>query len=121
MGVKKPLKHTRAPKKHSGSPVKQKFDRNAGINVNNVNKKPKQKKTMVIAQEIKFARVLASNDKKARAKMLKNLRAWITVRSQSSFGNYYYYYKYLFVNCLNLAGEKVGFDYLKKMDFPRLL
>lgn len=48
--------------------------------------KPKQKKTLVIAQEIKFARMLASNDKKARSKMLKKLRTWITVRSKSTFG-----------------------------------
>ncbi|XP_015117598.1 ribosomal RNA processing protein 1 homolog [Diachasma alloeum] len=83
MGVKKLLKRTRARKKHTGSPGSQnKFVKNDAVHSV---KKPKQKKTLVIAQEIKFARVLASNDKKARTKMLKNLRAWITVRSKSSF------------------------------------
>ncbi|XP_011310829.1 ribosomal RNA processing protein 1 homolog [Fopius arisanus] len=82
MGMKKLLKRTRARKKHTGSPLQGKIVKNEGTNGF---KMPKQKKTLVIAQEIKFARVLASNDKKARAKMLKKLRAWITVRSKSSF------------------------------------
>lgn len=46
----------------------------------------KSKKALVIAQEIKFARLLADNDKKIRDKVLKNLKKWLTVRSQSSFG-----------------------------------
>lgn len=48
--------------------------------------KDKSKKTLVIAQEIKFARLLADNDKRIRDKVLKNLKKWLTVRSQSSFG-----------------------------------
>ncbi|XP_063983151.1 ribosomal RNA processing protein 1 homolog [Diachasmimorpha longicaudata] len=83
MAVKKLLKRTRARKKHAGSPGSpKKFVNNDGVNSV---KRPKQKKTLVIAQEIKFARMLASNDKKARTKMLKKLTAWITVRSKSSF------------------------------------
>ncbi|KAG6798658.1 ribosomal RNA processing protein 1 [Apis mellifera caucasica] len=45
----------------------------------------KDKKAIVIAQEIKFARLLSSNDKIIRDRVLKNLRKWLTVRSQSSF------------------------------------
>ncbi|XP_032691284.1 ribosomal RNA processing protein 1 homolog isoform X2 [Odontomachus brunneus] len=47
--------------------------------------KIKDKKTIVIAQEIKFARLLANNDKRVRDKVLKNLKKWLTVRSHSSF------------------------------------
>ncbi|KAK9300159.1 hypothetical protein QLX08_007077 [Tetragonisca angustula] len=45
----------------------------------------KDKKTIVIVQEIKFARLLSSNNKIIRDRVLKNLRKWLTVRSQSSF------------------------------------
>ena len=44
-----------------------------------------KRKSLVIAQEIKFARLLANNDKKVRDKMLKNLKKWLSVRSDSSF------------------------------------
>ncbi|XP_034936572.1 ribosomal RNA processing protein 1 homolog [Chelonus insularis] len=47
--------------------------------------KDKSQKNLLIAQEIKFARVLSSNDKRARMKMLKKLRNWINIRSKSSF------------------------------------
>ncbi|XP_014485003.1 PREDICTED: ribosomal RNA processing protein 1 homolog isoform X2 [Dinoponera quadriceps] len=36
-------------------------------------------------REIKFARLLADNDKRTRDKVLRNLQKWLTVRSQSSF------------------------------------
>lgn len=49
----------------------------------------KDKKAIVIAQEIKFARLLSSNDKIIRDRVLKNLRKWLTVRSQSSFSKIY--------------------------------
>ena len=52
----------------------------------------KDKKTIVIVQEIKFARLLSSNNKIIRDRVLKNLRKWLTVRSQSSFGKYLYSY-----------------------------
>ncbi|XP_071558732.1 ribosomal RNA processing protein 1 homolog [Temnothorax nylanderi] len=45
----------------------------------------KNKKALVVAQEIKIARLLANNDKKVRDKVLKRLNKWLTVRSQSSF------------------------------------
>lgn len=48
--------------------------------------KDKSKKALVLAQEIKIARLLANNDKKIRDKVLKRLNKWLTVRSQSSFG-----------------------------------
>ncbi|XP_066592488.1 ribosomal RNA processing protein 1 homolog [Prorops nasuta] len=41
--------------------------------------------TLVIAQEIKFARLLASNDKKVRYKVLNNLKKWLSFRNKSSF------------------------------------
>ncbi|XP_011164266.1 ribosomal RNA processing protein 1 homolog [Solenopsis invicta] len=47
--------------------------------------KDKSKKALVIAQEIKIARLLANNDKKVRDQVLKRLNKWLTVRSQSSF------------------------------------
>ncbi|KAG8041967.1 hypothetical protein G9C98_007271 [Cotesia typhae] len=47
-------------------------------------KTPHQKKSLVIAQEIKFARILAGNNKNARAKKLKKLRTWLTLRSKST-------------------------------------
>lgn len=48
-------------------------------------KETKDKKALVVAQEIKIARLLANNDKKVRDKVLKRLHKWLTVRSQSSF------------------------------------
>ncbi|KYQ47017.1 Ribosomal RNA processing protein 1 like protein [Trachymyrmex zeteki] len=45
----------------------------------------KNKKALVVAQEIKIARLLANNDRKVRYKMLKRLKKWLTIRSQSSF------------------------------------
>lgn len=48
--------------------------------------KDKSKKALIVAQEIKIARLLANNDKKVRDKVLKRLNKWLTVRSQSSFG-----------------------------------
>ncbi|KAK0082678.1 hypothetical protein PV325_010019 [Microctonus aethiopoides] len=84
MAVKKLRKQTRETQKQKWRPKQKKN------NTKNVQKpiavepKPKQK-TLVIAQEIKFARALSSNDKRARERMLKNLRSWLTVRSKSSF------------------------------------
>lgn len=53
--------------------------------------KIKDKKILIIAQEIKFARLLANNDKRVRDKVLKNLKKWLTVRSHSSFGKLIYF------------------------------
>lgn len=47
--------------------------------------KAKDTKALIIAQEIKFARLLACNDNKTRNKVLKNLKKWLSVRSKSSF------------------------------------
>lgn len=46
----------------------------------------KDKKAIVIAQEIKFARLLSCNDKVTRDRVLKNLKRWLIVRSQSTLG-----------------------------------
>ncbi|XP_026480606.1 ribosomal RNA processing protein 1 homolog [Ctenocephalides felis] len=40
---------------------------------------------LLLEQELKFAKVLAGNDKKLRDRVLKNLRKWLGYRSQSSF------------------------------------
>lgn len=47
--------------------------------------KPKNKKALIIAKEIKFARLLACNNKKTRDTVLKNLKKWLTIQSRSSF------------------------------------
>lgn len=49
--------------------------------------KPASKRA-IIAQEIKFARTLAGNDATMRRRVLKNLKTWLTTRSQSTFGKY---------------------------------
>nr|XP_012224792.1 PREDICTED: ribosomal RNA processing protein 1 homolog [Linepithema humile] len=46
---------------------------------------PVKQKALVLAQEIKITRLLANNDKKVRDKVLKRLKKWLVVRSQSSF------------------------------------
>ncbi|XP_011501187.1 PREDICTED: ribosomal RNA processing protein 1 homolog [Ceratosolen solmsi marchali] len=50
-----------------------------------INKKSTSDKALLIAQEVKFARLLANNNKKVRDKVLKNLKKWLMMRSQSSF------------------------------------
>jgi hypothetical protein len=42
-------------------------------------------KVNVVAQELKFAKMLASNDVKIRVGVLKSLKKWLTTRSQSSY------------------------------------
>uniref|UniRef100_A0A182MGR9 Uncharacterized protein n=1 Tax=Anopheles culicifacies TaxID=139723 RepID=A0A182MGR9_9DIPT len=42
-------------------------------------------KSAIIAQEIKFARALAGNNPALRRKVLKNLKTWLSTRSQSTF------------------------------------
>uniref|UniRef100_A0A182RTH3 Ribosomal RNA processing protein 1 n=1 Tax=Anopheles funestus TaxID=62324 RepID=A0A182RTH3_ANOFN len=42
-------------------------------------------KSSIISQEIKFARALAGNNPKLRRKVLKNLKTWLSTRSQSTF------------------------------------
>uniref|UniRef100_A0A182NR75 Uncharacterized protein n=1 Tax=Anopheles dirus TaxID=7168 RepID=A0A182NR75_9DIPT len=42
-------------------------------------------KASIIAQEIKFARTLAGNDAPMRRRVLKNLKTWLSTRSQSTF------------------------------------
>lgn len=74
-------KNTRVPRKRPHSQPVEKL-----VKPELPSKKMKKRKALVIAQEIKFARLLANNDKKVRDKMLKNLKKWLTVRSESSFG-----------------------------------
>jgi hypothetical protein len=42
-------------------------------------------KVNVVAQELKFAKMLASNDVKIRIGVLKSLKKWLNTRSQSSY------------------------------------
>lgn len=74
------------------------------------------KKNLVIAQEIKFARVLAGNNKNVRAKKLKNLRSWLTLRSKSTIGMLCYvffffkfYSNYLLIYFLISAFSELDF------------
>jgi Nucleolar protein,Nop52 len=50
-------------------------------------------KVNVVAQELKFAKMLASNDVKIRIGVLKSLKKWLNTRSQSS------YRKYILIAC----------------------
>lgn len=45
-------------------------------------------KVNVVAQELKFAKMLASNDVKTRCQVLKSLKKWLATRSQSSYREY---------------------------------
>lgn len=45
-------------------------------------------KVNVVAQELKFAKMLASNDVKIRNGVLKSLQKWLNTRSQSSYRKY---------------------------------
>ncbi|XP_051168130.1 ribosomal RNA processing protein 1 homolog [Leptopilina boulardi] len=82
MGIKKPTRCTTVSSKQKKK--KQIPKCNMQQKVSNV-KQEKSGKALIIAQEIKFARLLASKDKKVRDKVLKNLKKWLTVRAQSSF------------------------------------
>ncbi|XP_059619239.1 ribosomal RNA processing protein 1 homolog [Phlebotomus argentipes] len=42
-------------------------------------------KIQLVEQEIKFAKALAGHEPRIQAKVLKNLKKWLTLRSQSSF------------------------------------
>lgn len=82
MAVKKAPRHARAPfQKFAQQTLKSKEQQKQVTPVGE-----NGKKAVVIAQEIKFARLLSSNDKKTRDRVLKNLRKWLSVRGQSSFG-----------------------------------
>lgn len=81
MAVKKARRCTRAPLRRKFIHHKLKETDEQKVVRNDY----KDKKAAVIAQEIKFARLLASKDKVIRDRVLKNLRKWLTVRSQSTF------------------------------------
>lgn len=49
------------------------------------NAAPAAGKVSVVAQELKFAKMLASNDVKVRIGVLKSLKKWLNTRSQSSY------------------------------------
>lgn len=78
MAVKKLFK--KSPSRNRGLKKSKNFGKE---NVTIVKKK--QNKTLA-TQDLKFARSLASNDKKRREKTLKKLSVWISVRSKTTFG-----------------------------------
>jgi hypothetical protein len=45
-------------------------------------------KVNIVAQELKFAKLLSCNDVKIRNNVLKSLKKWLTTRSQSSYRKY---------------------------------
>lgn len=45
-------------------------------------------KVPIVEREIKFARLLAGNDPKTRTRVLKNLKRWLNLRSQGSYGEF---------------------------------
>lgn len=49
---------------------------------------PAPGKVSVVAQELKFAKMLASNDVNVRNGVLKSLKKWLNTRSQSSYRKY---------------------------------
>lgn len=49
------------------------------------NAAPAAGKVSIVAQELKFAKLLASNDVKIRNGVLKSLKKWLNTRSQSSY------------------------------------
>lgn len=49
---------------------------------------PAAGKVSVVAQELKFAKMLGSNDIKVRNGVLKSLKQWLNTRSQSSYRKY---------------------------------
>lgn len=54
------------------------------------NGKSKNAKAAIVAQEIKFTRLLANNsDKKVTDKALKSLRRWLVARAESKYGTLY--------------------------------
>ena len=79
MAVKKVQRNARASLRKAVQQVQQKEKKQ--VTPTDV----KDKKVVVIVQEIKFVRLLSSNDKRVRERVLKNLRKWLTVRSVSSF------------------------------------
>ncbi|XP_029039827.2 ribosomal RNA processing protein 1 homolog isoform X4 [Osmia bicornis bicornis] len=79
MAVKKVQRNARASLRKAMQQVQQKEKKQ--VTPTDV----KDKKVVVIVQEIKFVRLLSSNDKRVRERVLKNLRKWLTVRSVSSF------------------------------------
>lgn len=60
-----------------------KKDRDPGVSA-----APAAGKVDIVAQELKFAKMLASNDVKVRTGVLKSLKKWLNTRSQSSYRKY---------------------------------
>lgn len=51
--------------------------------------KPKKEQVLIVAQEIRFARLLADNEKKTRDRALKSLKKWLLNCFQRNYGTYF--------------------------------
>lgn len=80
MAIKKAQRHARGKKKCKPDSFKNNEKQKQEKKI-----KVKNKKALIIQQEIKFVRLLSCNDKRIRDKVLKSLKKWLIVRSQSSF------------------------------------
>jgi Nucleolar protein,Nop52 len=79
-------------------------------------------KVSVVAQELKFAKMLASNDVKIRNGVLKSLKKWLATRSQSSYRKYLLIASFIVTHsdgCLMTDMEKVR-DFPKKKLFGKI-
>lgn len=71
------------------APLKNKNKKEKPKKKGGVNKpKPKKEQVLVVAQEIKYARWLSSNDKKTRDRMLKALKKWVSHCFEKGYGTY---------------------------------
>lgn len=61
---------------------------NETFSVNQISTINNNKMVNVIAQELKFVKLLAGNDPRVVEKHLRSLKKWLHIRSQSSFGKY---------------------------------
>lgn len=50
--------------------------------------KPKKEQVLIVAQEIRFARLLADNEKKTRDRAVKSLKKWLINCFQRNYGTY---------------------------------
>lgn len=56
--------------------------------------KNKKEKVLIVAQEIKFARLLSGNEKKTRDRVLKTFKKWLLNCFERGYGMYISYFRY---------------------------
>lgn len=67
------------PKKNKGKTKKPQIKKTPIV-------KPKKEQVLIVAQEIRFARLLADNDKKTRDRALKSLKKWLLNCFHKNYG-----------------------------------